>query len=44
MAKKMEFYEDDEAAKRFDAGMKKFLSPSKAPKLAYPKRPQSSSK
>lgn len=44
MRKKLEFYED--AGERFEAGMKKLLGPkaSKAPKLAYPKRPQSSPK
>jgi len=44
MAKKLVFYEGEEAQKRFEEGMKKFLNPSKAAKVPYPKRPQSSAK
>lgn len=44
MAKKMEFYEGEEAAKRFEAGARKIFTPVKAPTPEPPKPPQSSSK
>lgn len=45
MAKKMEFYEGEEAMRRFEAGMKKFLVPiAKAPKPELQEPQQSSAK
>ena len=44
MGKKVEFYEGEEQQKRVQAVMQALVSPLKAPKLGYPKRPQSSAK